>query len=123
MAEKLKDSNGNIVTSWRDTFPHGTAVASMAVGKTVGVAKRAGFIGVKFRDNATYSVPEDLVDCWSWIVADVIAKNRVGKAIINMSYGEHSSFVYCRIAHLLRIFKASSSNIGLMSTATWITVA
>ena len=91
------------MSSWRDDGPaHGTAVASMAVGKTLGVAKNAGFIGVKFRSNATDPDPADLIDCWGWIVADVIAKNRVGKAIIVMSYGEYSAIPIYSLANLIK---------------------
>ncbi|MCJ1427877.1 hypothetical protein MMC29_005783, partial [Sticta canariensis] len=87
IAQDLKDSNGNYVSSWWDDLRHGTSVASLAVGKLAGVAKSAGFIGVKFRGNATWSAPADLNDCWGWIVNDVVAKNRIGKATIVMSYG------------------------------------
>ena len=78
----------------RDQSPegHGTSVASIAVGKGVGVAKNAKFIGVKFYSNATYTIPEDLVECWNWIMDDVDAKNRVGKATIIMSWSEYSFF-------------------------------
>lgn len=89
------------MTTLRDEEPgsHGTAAASVAVGKNVGVAKNAQFIGVKFDSNATDANPDDLTECWSWIVDDVIAKNRKGKAIISMSYGEHSFFTQCSLAH------------------------
>ena len=90
------------MTTMRDEgMPHGTAVASMAVGKTVGVAKSAKFIGVKFRSDKTAN-PADLTECWSWIVDDVIAKNRVGKAIINMSYGEYSVIPKYSLAHSIK---------------------
>lgn len=75
-----------------DEHSHGTVCASLAVGRTCGVAKNAKLIGVKFYHNATFANPDDLNECWGWIVDDVIAKNRRGRATISMSYGEHSFY-------------------------------
>lgn len=75
------------MTSLYDEIPHGTAVASMAVGVTLGVAKNATFIAVKFRSNRG-SFPEWIVECWNWIVDDVIEKGRQGKAVIVYAYSK-----------------------------------
>lgn len=101
----LKYRNGDPVTSMREEGPqsgwHGTGVASMAVGLSVGVAKNAQLIAVKFTANGSrLTVPAHLADAWSWAVADVRAKNRMGKAVINLSYSKSS----------LREFRASADS-------------
>jgi len=90
VANHVRDENGNIVTSFRDNYGHGTPCSGVAVGAILGVAKGASWIGVKFRDLAR-SDPEALTDAWRWAISDVVAKGRQGKAIINLSYCEFSS--------------------------------
>lgn len=102
--------------------PHGTAVAAMAVGKTLGVAKNAEFIGVKMLGDSLRTDPDDLVDCWNWIVDDVMAKDRRGKAVIVMSYGRYSPTRFWSISLLLIYFKPFTTPGLLITTATWITV-
>jgi subtilisin family serine protease len=83
---------------------HGTAVASVAAGKTHGVASNANLVIVKFRNAAknplnptsdryvirgvTWSA---LMNAWNWVQDDVNSqrsKGNNGKFIINMSYGQ-----------------------------------
>lgn len=86
-----------------DSDGHGTGVASVAVGTTVGVASKAHIIFVKFTQTCynpeTDSwVPESLRPCnvlamreaWAWIVEDVLRKRRQGnegKSVVCMSIG------------------------------------
>lgn len=72
-------------TNFADTSIHGTAVAAMAGGKSLGVAKNANLIGVKIMSSSHKMNPEDIVNGWNWAVADVKARNRQGKAVINLS--------------------------------------
>lgn len=83
-----------------DIVRHGTAVAAMAVGDKLGVAKNAEFIGVKFRSSTTYANPDDLVDRWDWVVDQVNTKGRGGKAVITLSYSKHSPFGFCIVVFL-----------------------
>lgn len=88
----LRDSSNRLVPGYFDVIPHGTAVAAMAVGDKLGVAKNAQFIGVKFRSNTMYANPDDLVDCWNWVVDHVNVRGRGGKAGKSLSYGKQSPF-------------------------------
>lgn len=70
---------------------HGTHVASTAAGARWGVAKNARIVDVKvFREpeDPGYidddSVQKTGVD---WAVRDIIGRNRVGKAVLNLSWG------------------------------------
>jgi subtilisin family serine protease len=77
--------------SLKETKPHGTCVASVAVGTTWGVAKNAKMIPVKFKNEAT-TRPAALQDAFSWVINDVISNDREGKAVINLSYGMERKF-------------------------------
>lgn len=57
----------------------------MAIGKTLGVAKNANLIGVKIMSSGDKMKPQDIVNGWNWVVADVKEKNRQAKAVINLS--------------------------------------
>ncbi|MCJ1423808.1 hypothetical protein MMC29_001693 [Sticta canariensis] len=66
----------------------------MALGVNGGVANNTKLIGVKFKSNTTLSVPSKLVEAWSWMIADVNAKGRNGKAIMVLSYSySYSQFI------------------------------
>lgn len=83
---------------------HGTAVASVAAGKTHGVASNANLVIVKFRNaaknplnptNDRYVIRgvmwSALMNAWNWVQDDVNnqrSKGNDGKFIINMSYGQ-----------------------------------
>lgn len=66
---------------------HGTSVASHAVGKTYGVAKKAQVIDVKVFDDKSSTTDSIILDGFNWAVDDIIAKNRVKVSVINMSLG------------------------------------
>lgn len=99
--EDLTDYNG-----------HGTAVASVAGGIKQGVASEANLVIVKFRNAATRPqigrqqlrgvTSPALRDAWDYCINDAIdRKNRgdTGKFVINMSYGEISTFAEARRDH------------------------
>ncbi|KAK3049051.1 hypothetical protein LTR09_009705 [Extremus antarcticus] len=74
------------LASLRETVNHGTCAASMAVGTTWGVAKKARLVPVKFKSEAA-TRPGALMDAFAWAISDVISNDREGKAIINLSFG------------------------------------
>lgn len=63
---------------------HGTAVAGMAVGSTLGVAKRATLVFVTL---APDSIAEDIKYMWRVVINDVTTKHRTGKAVIVYPFG------------------------------------
>ncbi|KAF4991745.1 hypothetical protein FGRMN_7635 [Fusarium graminum] len=69
---------------------HGTLVAAIVNGATYGVAKKATVVDVQVLgdDSGTSS---GVLDGLAWTVNDVVAKNRAGKAVINMSLSGGSS--------------------------------
>jgi hypothetical protein len=69
-----------------ESKPHGTCVASMAVGTTWGVAKNARMVPVKFK-NGGATRPGALADAFAWVINNVNANELEGKAVINLSYG------------------------------------
>ncbi|KAL8773359.1 MAG: hypothetical protein Q9209_001753 [Squamulea sp. 1 TL-2023] len=77
----IRGRDGGPVTTIADqNNGHGTSVAAMVVGKTLGVAKRATVIGVKVSGDAGL-YPEDVIEGWKWAVEDIRNKNREGKAV------------------------------------------
>lgn len=58
---------------------HGTGVAAMAVGDSLGVAKKATLVAVQI---SRYPFPEDIKDIWRWAINDIKTKHRTGKAIL-----------------------------------------
>lgn len=71
---------------------HGTHVAGIIGGVTYGVAKKTSIIGVQVTGSSSGSGAW-ILDGLDWTVRDVISKNRVGKAVINMSLLTGSSTV------------------------------
>lgn len=69
---------------------HGTHVASIAAGAEYGVAKKATIVDVKvFREprEEHYDGSNAPVRGVSWAISDIVAKGRVGRAVINISWG------------------------------------
>ena len=62
-------------------FPpnHGTNVAGMAVGDTLGVAKKATLVAAQI---SGHRLPEHFKDVWRWAINDIKNKGRTGKAVI-----------------------------------------
>ncbi|KAI8716763.1 hypothetical protein NCS52_00970700 [Fusarium sp. LHS14.1] len=71
---------------------HGTHVAGIVGGVTYGVAKKTSIIGVQVTGTSSGSGAW-ILDGLDWTVRDIISKNRVGKAVINMSLLTSSSTV------------------------------
>ncbi|KAH7268594.1 hypothetical protein MRS44_011136 [Fusarium solani] len=71
---------------------HGTHVAGIVGGVTYGVAKKTSIIGVQVT-GASFGSGAWILDGLDWTVRDIISKNRVGKAVINMSLLTASSTV------------------------------
>jgi subtilisin family serine protease len=66
---------------------HGTSIASFAVGKTYGVAKKAHVIDVNVFGDSSATSDSIILDGFNWAVDDIIANNRVNVSVINMSLG------------------------------------
>lgn len=78
----------------QDDNSHGTAVASIAAGNTVGVSKNATLISVKIMDSKGEGNVADLLDAVQWIIRD--AKNRRitnGRAVVK--YNSLIQFIFC----------------------------
>lgn len=83
-AYDLKDSNG-----------HGTAVASLIGGNTVGVAKGVNIIPVKYLlpdptiglSTITKTSPMSVFESLQWILWHVIKSEKQGRAVVNVSQG------------------------------------
>ncbi|CAI6090477.1 hypothetical protein V2G26_005958 [Clonostachys chloroleuca] len=69
-----------------DKIGHGTHCAATIGGKNYGVTKKTKLIGVKvFDQNSTTT--SIIIEGIAWAFDDIIAKNRVGKAVLSMSLG------------------------------------
>lgn len=52
-------------------FGHGTAVASLAVGKRLGVAKRARVIPVRILDSSGSGSGADIIEAINWVCLSI----------------------------------------------------
>jgi len=75
-----------------DTNGHGTHVAGTIAGRDYGVAKKAHVLAAKVSQGADSST-SIIVDGISWAIDDIIARNRTGKAVVNLSLGGGRSLV------------------------------
>ncbi len=87
-----------------DGAGHGDRVATLAVGRVIGVASQANLVAVKSSIN--YIVDEvtgqpiqgayldEIYENWWWIINDVRTRNpsRMGKAVLSWSKGNLSTF-------------------------------
>ncbi|KAJ7456835.1 peptidase S8/S53 domain-containing protein [Mycena galericulata] len=70
----------------QDLFGHGTAVASVAAGATVGVASEASIIPIRISSGAAISTTAQIVDgIYNALNHYVIERGRKGGAVINLS--------------------------------------
>ncbi|KAL8772318.1 MAG: hypothetical protein Q9209_002530 [Squamulea sp. 1 TL-2023] len=80
----IVDENGTPVTTETDEINHGTGVAALVNGWTIGTAKSATVVGVKVSgpDNPD---PEWVVKGWTWAIDDATKQrvdgNRLGKTV------------------------------------------
>jgi subtilisin family serine protease len=61
-------------------------VAAIVGGKTYGVAKKTNLIAVKIFDIAG-GFASHTIDGLQWAANDIVAKGRIGTAVLNMSFG------------------------------------
>ncbi|EHA53404.1 alkaline proteinase [Pyricularia oryzae 70-15] len=76
-----------------DTLGHGSHVAGTIGGKTYGVAKSVNLVDVKVFTGRSAST-STIISGFNWAVSDIQSKNRVGKAVINMSLGGPASTAF-----------------------------
>ena len=77
----------NLTHPTGDQVGHGTAVASLIVGKNVGVARKATIVDVKVFESGPTSMKKIAYGV-RWAIDDIIAKKRTGKATLNFSFSE-----------------------------------
>lgn len=85
-------SSGQPITTMDDEAAgdgHGTAMAALVNGNTLGIAKKATVVGVKF-EGAKAGQPGDVFDAWMAAIQDVNAKQREGKTVFVIAYSESS---------------------------------
>jgi subtilisin family serine protease len=75
-----------------DTDGHGTHVAGTIAGRDFGVAKKAHVLAAKVfqGDSSSTSI---IMDGISWAIDDIVARNRTGKAVVNLSLGGDRSLM------------------------------
>lgn len=76
-----------------DVQGHGTHATGIVGGGAYGVAKAAQLVAVKVFDRGG-SLTSVILDGYNWAVADIGRKNRVGRAVINMSLGGGTSAAF-----------------------------
>ncbi|RDA86037.1 hypothetical protein CP532_4710 [Ophiocordyceps camponoti-leonardi (nom. inval.)] len=81
---------------------HGTAVASVIAGTRLGVAKKASIIDVRVhqryfcsqeRKTRSFASESATIEALNWVMADVEARGRQGKSIVNFSQGFDDSYI------------------------------
>lgn len=66
---------------------HGTHTAGTMAGTTYGVAKKATVIAVKVLDAMGSGATSQVIAGIQWAANDMVSKNKVGKAVANLSLG------------------------------------
>ncbi|KAM4058742.1 subtilase family protein [Hirsutella rhossiliensis] len=69
---------------YEDKKGHGTHVAGIIASKTYGVVKNAHIISVKVTQDGAIAATT-MINAVHWIMEDIEKKNRLGRAVINMS--------------------------------------
>lgn len=69
-----------------DDTGHGTHVAGTVGSATYGVAKACTLVSVKI-SNATHYLFSDLLNGMDWALNDMLANNRTGQSVVNISGG------------------------------------
>lgn len=98
-----------------DSVGHGSHVAGTIAGKTFGIAKAATVVDVKVFTGQQAST-STIIAGFNWAINDIQSKNRVGKAVINMSLGGPASSAFNAAVEnafavgILSIIAAGNSN-------------
>ncbi|XP_074660722.1 extracellular serine proteinase-like isoform X2 [Tubulanus polymorphus] len=100
----------NTPSQQTDDYGHGTSVSSIAVGNTVGVARKATAVAVKVTDNIGSGQISTLIAGIDWVIADHQAKSFPRKSIINLSLIAGKS-------NLLKRAVESAMNAGIVVVA------
>lgn len=79
--------------NYDDTAGHGTHVAGSIAGKRYGVTKKANIVNVKVFDGLS-TTNDAILQGIEWAIDDIIAKNRTGKAVMNMSFGSGKNSIF-----------------------------
>ena len=82
----------DLVFATGDQLGHGTMVAAMIVGRSMGVAKKATVVDVKITDVGKPKI-DKIAHALRWAISDIIAKGRKGKATVSMSFSESSDIL------------------------------
>ncbi|KAL5600951.1 hypothetical protein BROUX41_005785 [Berkeleyomyces rouxiae] len=100
-----------------DDNGHGSHVAGTIGGRTFGVAKNVNLVAVKVLDAQGGGDTATVVEGMQWIVDDVEANNRTGKAIMNMSLGGtfsqamNDAIEALRVAGVVPVVAAGNENV------------
>ncbi|RCI13182.1 hypothetical protein L249_0230 [Ophiocordyceps polyrhachis-furcata BCC 54312] len=112
---------------------HGTAVASVLGGRRLGVAKKVSIIDVRIysryfcsqrRTTRVFAPDSAILQALSWVVADVEAKGRQRKSVINFSTGhsiyrpEHSTGYACMQSQSVESFFKTAYDSGILPIAS-----
>lgn len=72
-------------------YTHGTIVAALAAGRTMGVAKEAHLVDVRILDDSNHGATDVLINGIDWTIGDARQNGRVGRTVINASVWGYSS--------------------------------
>ncbi|KKA29831.1 hypothetical protein TD95_000438 [Thielaviopsis punctulata] len=106
-----------------DENGHGSHVAGTIGGRTFGVAKSVNLVGVKVLDAQGGGDTSQVVEGMQWVVDDVIANNRSGKAVMNMSLGGsfsqamNDAIEAMRAAGIVPVVAAGNENVNARSSS------
>ena len=108
----------------QDNNGHGTAVASMIGGKTVGTANKTTLHSIKVLDSTGSGYVSDIISGLNW----VITNKKPGPTIINMSLGGSSSTSFntaiqsCLINNIVVVVAAGNSGVDASTSSPANTV-
>ncbi|KEZ41463.1 Alkaline protease 1 [Scedosporium apiospermum] len=106
-----------------DENGHGSHVAGTIGGRTFGVAKQVDLVAVKVLDAEGGGDTAGVLDGMQWVVDDVRANNRSGKAVMNMSLGGsfsramNSAIEALRQAGVVPVVAAGNENVDASRTS------
>jgi hypothetical protein len=75
---------------------HGTAMASLIAGKTIGVAPESKIIAVKAFEDGTHKLSAIILKrCLTWAFRDIIVRGRLQQAVVNVSLTSSPKLKMC----------------------------